>query len=160
MAKFNPHSWILKAVSTDASRYFMTKVYYDKAAAALVATDGRRLHIWRNPPVAFPESTYVEIIPKTGTIVPVAFDAQFPNWRRVVPKDEEMTEGVVHDFLDFDAQIPLFCVKAGIAINCQYIRDLINPTWTVRFHIRARASRSVMFQHEDYTAVIQPMTID
>jgi len=134
MSKFNAHQWILKATGNDPSRPMLDRVWYDKAENCLVATNGGRMHVWKNPPCDhLTESTYVEIVPKSGLIVAVKGDWQFPNWTRVIPQGDALTETIEYDFVDWDRSIPIFCVKYGVALNCTYLKDLGDMGWSVRF---------------------------
>jgi hypothetical protein len=164
MSSFNPYKFINAAISDDHTRYFMTKAYYDKEADMLVATDGRRLHTWANPPVDFPESTYVVLDPKAMAIYPVKFEAQFPNWTKVLPKDSVLGEEQQFTFVKPEMSIPTFLVRYGVCFNYTYLKDLQNVEWTVRFPVRRHDGslspvipRASVFTRGEFRSVIMPM---
>lgn len=74
MKEENTLTFVERAVSEDASRYSLMKVYRD--TKNYVATNGHRLHISTDLPVADP--AYID----------GSKDSQFPNYAEIFPKNE------------------------------------------------------------------------
>lgn len=135
--------FIEKAVSDDATRYFICYPYYDKDECQLVATDGRRLHIFKlnssdinNLGLTEVEaSTYVKIDAKAGRVYPIKQDGIFPNYKRVIPdnivKDEKKLS--LNTKNEKIAGIPRFYVRSGMVVNYDYLADCVGFTWEVYF---------------------------
>lgn len=81
-ALFEAAKWVINAKSTDETRYHMCGVYITYEGE-WIATDGRRLHMWKEGP-AYGEGFYrTTVTAKVITLVP--FDANVPDYKRIMP---------------------------------------------------------------------------
>lgn len=71
-----------KAVSTDRTRLYLTKVYYDKEASSYVATDGYIILVEKTTDTYDTDKFFS---PLTG--LEDDCDFTFPQWQRVIPAD-------------------------------------------------------------------------
>ena len=129
---------VKRSISKDPTRYFMERAYVapgkidDESAPeywTLAATDGHIMSVVELPDsmmrslyVGDPREGYVDIDPKASRIIPNQQDAQFPQWRRVIPS---MREGAsllpIPAMSDISEQVsvavPLWSAYTGIALN-------------------------------------------
>lgn len=155
--KFNAPKFIQSAVSDDKTRPFMMHPYYDAENKRLVATDGRRLHMWQDPPFTSDKSTYVHI--SKDLILPVEMEYQFPNYQLVIPEGKELGEPVEVAAGDEAMCIPRFFVTHGVRINLKYLSPLFGngiDVWTVKFNRDNPKERACTFVSGPYTVVIMP----
>jgi hypothetical protein len=164
---FDKLTFILSAVSDDNARYFMHKAYFDKEGSCLVAIDGRRIHIWKMNDVlkelhGLTESTYVDIIPKIGKIIPCTMEWQFPNWRKVLPEYVQNKENVLdlEGKEAFNMHVSQWIAYNSIAINLAYMKDIIGASWLYSKHDTDPKNKAVQFDYDDCTAIIMPMHIN
>lgn len=122
---------ILKdTVSKDKTRYYIGTPYYDAEEKKIIATDVCRMAVINWEIEEFKKSTYVELI-KTGSVHRVIksdLDAQFPNWKRVLP-DYSGETPIMEDFSfegDNVADSRIFC---DIVLE---IGQAINVDWTIK----------------------------
>lgn len=71
-----------KAVSTDRTRFYLSKVYYDKEASSYVATNARIILVEKTTDIY---DTNKFFSPLTG--LEENCDFTFPEWQRVIPVD-------------------------------------------------------------------------
>lgn len=132
--------FVSRAVSYDEHRYCMNTCCYDREQQSLVATDGRRLHIWRGAPDMFPEvvpdrQQYAVIVGK-DTIEGKELEGVFPNYRRVIPEDYTLvrrdislpkkTKKTANSLAESIANI-IFTVP----VNCFSLMDCSPFTWDI-----------------------------
>lgn len=86
-----------KAVSTEKTRLYLTKVYYDKEAASYVASNGHIILIEKTTDIY---DTNKFLSPLTG--LEEDCDFTFPEWQRIIPVDGDT-------IIDFAA-----CAIAGL----------------------------------------------
>ncbi len=172
--------FVARAASSDPIRYSMNMLWYDRKAQCLVATDGRRLHVWNNPPDFFDGTHGVPRIVGDGYFLEVGKDTitaghdngKFPNWQRVMP--------VCYNEIMSDIEIPKKSKKTidilskqvarvihTIPLNYNYILDLYPFTWTLHKQTNQPDwdKKSVVFEHRIngeqggyLQAVIMPIT--
>ena len=129
--------FVNSAVSDDKTRDFMRAPYWDEGK--LVATDGKRLHIWTPAPKdrealgldEIPSGSFVYILAKEGRVVQDKSERNsFPNYKRVIP--EYPAER--HRPVDItESGIVLFCLHLQVAINHKYLVPLakLSGRWNV-----------------------------
>ena len=127
--------FIAAAVSRDATRYFMTSAYFDAAARALVATDGRRMHIvylseYECSAAGLTTDTYVTFIKQAPFIAPVKIDAQFPNWRKVLP-DAAPRFTLDTDINSSTGWQSALAIKLQAILNIDHLKPLAGNDWRV-----------------------------
>lgn len=171
--KTNAFAFINSARSKDATRYFITEVYFDSEARRIVATDGYRLHFIELSEAEITaygliDSGYVALDEKRNTITYIKIDGQFPNYERVIPEyapDMEKENMPTLDTHDLDATAPKFLVREKIVINLAFLRDLKKGAekWRSAFNSSDKANRAVHFISEidnRLHAIIMPMSQD
>ena len=127
--------FVQAAVSKDTSRIFMCSAYYDQEAQALVATDGRRMHIAYLSAsdvlaTGLKESTYVALLKTPPFVATVNQDTTFPNWRRVLPASRPAftLDTVRFGGAGWEAA---FALKARAVVNMKYLEPLAGEAWQV-----------------------------
>jgi hypothetical protein len=170
----------LRARSTDLTRYFLTLGYWDHDNKALVATDGRRLHILQGGDIndLFSDITENCFIERQGDMV-ILYDksfGQFPNWQRVTPPDDTLQKIESIELATYTSlSLPLdlsdkklfskniaYCFFAlNAAFQLEYMQDLIGGQYDLykvcdgdkhRAHKLVEDNRSYTF-----TAVLMPL---
>ena len=174
MAKgFNTLAFIASAIATDPTRYFMCDAYFDKENSRLVATDGLRLHFWDMSEGEIhaynlqdvPESTYVKILVKDNKILPFKLEAQYPNYKRVIPEYDKQPENkciLLDGKHAKDMEITRFCARTGIAINYKYMADIAGKNWQYEVASFEPEKKAVKFfdPKSRLTAIIMPFRIE
>jgi len=168
-----------KFASTDDTRKFLCVIYWDSTAKCLVSTDGYRLVKVDGTKLQlidqFPvdHNAYLEY--NKGILYMYAentFGAGgFPNWSRVMPEEEQlMTNGVKYPLYKQDKKhkssassnmgIALILVDTGIALNIQFLTDLMGWEWEVWVAKEDSTRKTVVFTNDFATAIIQPFAHD
>lgn len=164
--------WVSRAVSNDVTRYFMNAMYYDAENLNLAATDGWRLHLVKFPSKEFAEEFgisakgYYNYSKKAGEfefLSALTNSAQFPNYLRVIPSEGV---GTIYTLACNMPEIscPIFCASTGIAVNYNYVKDLLstkNLTFEARY---AEKTKEVRFDAKsggmEFIAVIMSLKLD
>lgn len=121
----------------------------------LVSTDGHRLHWYQSELVkdaGIPSGLY-RIVTLSPTIVGIASSEPFPNWKKVVPKEEELDTLCKNElYLPWMIQE---IGKAGFAVNPDFMKDMFTKLsgWT----IMGKEGRPILFRCSPYNAIIMPM---
>lgn len=166
---------VMKAVSTDETRYMLTMGYYDHENKTLVATDGRRLHFLSGDMVNefFSDVTTSCYVERQGDMV-VLYDksyAAFPNWQRVVPDstnlekvqkliEEYHSDHKISDFIaDFSSkktiqagELAMAILAIGLCLDTSYLTDLTGGLYTIertpKLNDGSRESRAIKLTEE------------
>jgi hypothetical protein len=175
-------SWVLGARSDDETRYFMCGLHVEtgEATSHLVATDGRRLHVWTAPVdfIAPGEYRVIKAI-KSLVILETVPDGnyQFPNWARSMP--DPMSDNVTignrsgHNdetsttwdlkHRDFQTRGAQFCCNLAIAdpssvINLDYLKGIGEGTWTANLYKDSKGKgQTVLFADGNRTGLVALM---
>lgn len=164
----NGLAFIQAAVSDDETRYFMNFPYYDKEEGefgTLIATDGRRLHLWALTEAErnfykLPDmpSGFVRIIVREGLIIKHDLDAQFPNWKRVLPEGNKL-QAEKGNF-DYSTQLSVLMAKNAIAFNPDYFKPLAGREWNVYMPTERNSDgllcKAAEFVSGNFRAIIMP----
>jgi len=168
---------VLKASSYEAWRKEFQMAYYDYEDKMLIATDGKRVHWMTGNEINrlfadVKDSCYVT----QENSVLVCYDksyAMFPNWKKVVPKEED-TETVQSiktgndywpdiEFANksvFNQQVAFFSLIVGAPVNISFLQDLIGSNYQI-IRQKTKKESPVQLRHmeQDYTfmALIMPM---
>lgn len=165
--------FINSARSDDKTRLFLAEAYWHEGK--LIATDGRRLHIWKVPEEgralyttglgAIESGKFVRIDAKNAQVFEVPDDFQkswsFPNYERVDP--DYNTHRMVQIDMTSPIDIAQFMINNKIAINYKYVEHLqkLNTAWTVKAAPDdGYANKALTFDWEDCHAVIMPCQLD
>jgi len=171
---------VAKAVSDDPSRLYMCVMFYDYDDKVLVGTDGRRLHIHRLSPGLinqFPKYScpvrYVK-----GSLIFYEHDSigQFPNYKRVIPDNEDMKisdkvyplftkkqarardfRGGSEDYVNFI--LPRMILDMGFVTNLDYLMDAVGQNYNLKVQ-KVEKNRPFVLFNEFMTVVIMPYTSD
>lgn len=155
----NGYKFITSTVSKDVKRAFMLFPYYDERAKALISTNGRTLHIWRNPPIGDIAVSAPVLITSKRIVIDSTTKGDFVNWRKVVPEDTDLTPPQDFDFSNIDTATARFALWCGRALDSRLVAALQGGVWAVRF-VKGRGKlRPVVFQQGDFTAIIQPLNL-
>lgn len=152
-------AFVARAICTDETRYFMTCLNVERSEADpgsvdIVATDGRRLHRVTIESTMEP-GLYEAIAMKKNEITIARIiepEALYPNWRRVVPGENE-SEKLVEvigeytgerkdskgEFIGFQRFI--FTIPQKVLFNLNYIADISEYSWSVS--VSAAPSRTI-----------------
>ena len=136
---------ITASASTDETRYYMTRPYLDHGSLddpeaadtwTIAATDGHVLAVVQLDDTLLrqlysgdPKPGYVSILTGkkavngTATILPVPLEAQFPQWRKVVPASERRITVPAPDELASEPSmaLPLWTALTRVALNYEYL---------------------------------------
>lgn len=152
--------WVLRAMSQDETRYFLCGVHIDDRGN-MVATDGRRMHIWRNCPIK--QTGFFRAVATSKAVFLTPADGQFPNWERTYPENlPEVIDGISFSSIkrhDLSPSIFKLFRKTGACFNLNFILDL-NPmglSWTV---YGGDPDHAWLFRNGDLEAVIMPMHVE
>lgn len=80
--------WLIKALSKNERRPDICCIHSDGYTA--VATDGRRMHIWKAQP-ALPAGNWALVSKSKNLIVLSASNTTYPTWKQVVPVNHSET---------------------------------------------------------------------
>jgi hypothetical protein len=169
-------TFLSRAVSNDDNRYFMWNILVEPSDIEPgklrgVATDGRRLHLV--DPLSCPEGIGIE----TGNWRPLKMGGQYswiariksdegkyPDYRKVFPKDEPLftfeLPGLPRG--DLMGNMPFLAkffreFPEPTTINMNYLNSLDHyRPWKVKWY---GSENAVLFESEDYTAIIMPMSM-
>ena len=174
-----PYMKLLNAVkSDDQTRYFVCECYYDADEGdygAVVATDGRRLAVWRLSEGAIEALTgtteklpsgYVILDEKRQELRPSKLDAQFPMWRKVVPQSSELESAPFPMLRDALSASVKWAAINGICFNPLHIVDIpCNDATIVNVHkgdVKAKKAFTISTSAYcgDLLVVVMPLTLD
>lgn len=162
--------FINSAISDDTTRPFFNTAWYDPTEFRVIATDGRRLHIWQID--ANIAKTYH--IDDIAEISPIILDTknsaihknqkncgQCVNYARVIP-DYPTPE--TKKFLSFTKKVQTdyikFCVCEKIIINPEYFMPLAGETWEYRLAPKDTSVKAALFLSGPLSAIIMPCKLD
>lgn len=144
MSNFDILQKVVTAVSDDASRYFMSGLHAEDGK--LVATDGKRMHIWEMPePVddepLIPDGDWKIVSKDRKSVILEEWDNTFPNWKRVTPDiagKESVLELDLNDVgvksanaKHFSGQLYRLFDKTGACFNIGFLLDIKGRMWNV-----------------------------
>jgi len=151
--------WILRAASIDDCRYSITGVHVD-SEKNMVATDGCRMHVWRDCPIE--QIGFFQVIETRIGIIFLRKEDDFPNWKKLIKK--KLPEVLVnfdlpHNIKDrsFGSSIFKLFSKTNACFNISYLLDLASykhAQWTVYGN---DPDAGWLFRCRDMEAVIMPM---
>jgi len=145
---------VLKATSTDQTRYMFTMAYWDHDNKTFVATDGRRLHFLSGDMVNdfFSDVTASCFVERQGDMV-VLYDksyAAYPNWQRVVPdsanlervqmlfEDSHEDHKIADFYADFsrkktmqEGPLSTAIMAIGLCLDTSYLFDLAGGCYAI-----------------------------
>ena len=129
----------LRAESKDTTRPYMSLGFWDSQAQALVATDGKRMHILEGELITeFFADIKDDVFVEQSNGFVMCYDKAFgffPNWKGVVP-DPLTCEGPEGDFdltdkKAFNANITSMIIALGRKFNFSYLEGLKGGTYKV-----------------------------
>jgi hypothetical protein len=173
-------SWLEKATTIDDCRFYLQGVYWCMEEKTFIASDGRRLHILK-----VDDKIPIELENlKSGIYLPLThfenqtysrfsifyeIDAQFPDYKKIIPDEKNMVEAGKSDSRNPDSLLRL-AYQIGM-FNLQYLLDLQNKKGQSGWKIlkenqedppKERYIKPCLFKCEDERrlAVIMPMSED
>lgn len=177
-----------KAVRDDETRFFMNWIIVEavdhtdpEKGLRGIATDGRRIHIVE--PINPSAVEVYELVPghykvikttrKVTQVIRVSDDTeeqcgQFPNWERVVPKEEpkkiidfhgiSFKEDKISSLLFRDSVNFFRAFPEPVGFNPKYLSDLpLGRLWKCYYY---EQNKGVKFTTDNLLAVIMPMTME
>lgn len=186
LAKKSPNGQLvartLRACSKDQTRYFLVPGYWDAKNKALVATDGRHMHVLSGDVVeelfkGQEKSCFVEQNGDLLVLIDEKF-GQYPNWQRVMPESDklERVKGVTTLFnttysipvsLDrksFSTRAPYLGLILEAPVQLDFLEDLMGGTYDIYRAVKSDGHRRWACKFvEDcpgyvFTAVIMPLS--
>lgn len=172
-------AWVARARSDDETRYFMAGVFIDvvDGESIAVATDGRRLHYAAIPEDTAEPGTYHYGVSGKDIVLRL-MEGQFPNWQRIVPRDNvpidlnyiayPWRKGDTGGEDSVSAGVANLIRETGCNFNLQYLFDLGEKAgilYTIGMDINANFAdnnnrnnaKAVTFDANDRHAIIMPM---
>lgn len=152
--------WVLKARSTDKNREPLKCLNIDDTGYA--CTDGRRLHFVSNRdglPAGLENGLYDVIVAK-DLIIFQPIEGTFPDYKSIIPKDNENPLKV---YIDNDNQ-SISCALTRISckvlngensINYDYLKDLTGENWL----IHGEPTKAIKFVTPGKLAIVMPLRL-
>lgn len=136
--QFKALTLLQKACSKDETRFFITKIFYDKKEDNLVATDGRRLALMPEASKQIPELASVETdqqlqFLKDTLIYDRWKSGQFPNYHRVIPEYKSTDRLGKIDIVKKHAGLNAgrIIYAAGVPLDVDYLKDIPDGEWAI-----------------------------
>jgi hypothetical protein len=141
--------WLAKAIAKDKTRPALM-CFHVEDKDTIVTTDGRRLHMLTRANHCIPRGNY-RIAAKIPLIIEADPETTYPNWRQVIPTDDNAT---VHSAGDRHIAASLFG-QAGGVMDLDFITQAFNGG-PMKMLVRGPLD-PVILKDETRLAVIMPM---
>lgn len=152
--------WVLKARSADKNRGVLKYINIDDMG--YVCTDGRRLHFNSNRdglPKGLENGLYEVIIAK-DLIIFQPQDGQFPDYKSIIPKDNEnpLKLYIEEDSASISCALTLISNKIlnnENSINYDFLKDLTGENWL----IHGEPTKAIKFVAPGRLAIVMPLRL-
>jgi hypothetical protein len=166
---FDGFRFLAGAASKDVTRTYMGGIHLEREENHITAvtTDGHRLHIVEFDDIDLEPGNYQfgEIAREYMILYPMDGEVNYPNWKRVVPKNykhfpQTFSEKKKDTMAKFSQEISTLFSTTGLCFNMEYIEALRGNEWEINFKSHGDNNVAVLFKSGNKTAVIMPMQKD